>query len=337
MMGSENNLLGTFLIKLKLTPTESPLSKDEYRKFAKSVAEDSGYVVFEKAAAILLRKEGYEYRFSREGTNILVESESVDQHLIWNMRHLAIGYGQWVSDMHLRLRLPGSPNVIPFTYLSPPPRLKPILASSPFTPFFYMYATASLEQVVAVYLRKEDGTIHIANTGMLNLFTSKQFYQADDQFTYQVATSGDDFSAKMNHGLIPADFYRYQSQNLKIINLSSFDIQNIHRKVFFRPHVYRLGSFKDLNKLPGGGNLADKVRPQETLDQAIRRVLREELKLADDYVGAVVQPSVEFDLDRDNKLTPRLVINVVIKDESLSKSAEEKTRRGWRSLDSNKD
>jgi len=60
-----------------------------------------------------------------------------------------------------------------------------------------------------------------------------------------------------------------------------------------------------------GMHLMDKVRKGEDLDTALRRVLHEELRVADDYVGARIW-GIEFDRDRDGELTPRLKINIYV-------------------------
>ncbi len=60
-----------------------------------------------------------------------------------------------------------------------------------------------------------------------------------------------------------------------------------------------------------GMHLMDKVRKGEDLDTALRRVLGEELQVADDYVGARIW-GIEFDRDRDGFLTPRLKISIYV-------------------------
>ena len=58
-------------------------------------------------------------------------------------------------------------------------------------------------------------------------------------------------------------------------------------------------------------HLMDKVRKGENLDTALKRVLKEELQVADDYVGAKIW-GIEFDRDREGRLTPRLKINIFV-------------------------
>lgn len=54
----------------------------------------------------------------------------------------------------------------------------------------------------------------------------------------------------------------------------------------------------------------DKIRPGETLDMSLKRILSVDLKIAHDYIGAVVHKEVEFDRDREGTLTPRLLVNI---------------------------
>lgn len=56
----------------------------------------------------------------------------------------------------------------------------------------------------------------------------------------------------------------------------------------------------------------DKIRQSEDLDKAIIRVLRDELKVASDYVGASVW-GIEFDRDKEGILTPRLKLDVFVR------------------------
>lgn len=76
-----------------------------------------------------------------------------------------------------------------------------------------------------------------------------------------------------------------------------------------------------------GMHLMDKVRNSENLDTALRRVLREELQVADDCVGARIW-GIEFDRDRDGFLTPRLK-NKYLRAWRDSKTTQSEPRLGF--------
>ncbi len=123
-----------------------------------------------------------------------------------------------------------------------------------------------------------------------------------------------DFVKKYDFYLVPVNFYQNYKRSLKIINDTYFDIDHINRKVFIDPYVWDFDADlepKYYTNVKNGLHLMDKVRKGENLDSAIKRVLKEELEVADDYVGARIW-GIDFDRDRDGFLTPRLKINVYV-------------------------
>ena len=188
----------------------------------------------------------------------------------------------------------------------------------------------------AMFAQNERGQTVMLNVALVNFFADVNDFQESPELGYSVADTNNEFVLKYDRGLIPRSFYQGFDQSFKIINDGDFDISNITRKVFIQPNVYMLSDeARNLNRLAGGGTLADKVRPGETLDQAIKRVLREELRVAEDYVGARVDSTIEFDRDRENVLTPRLTLSIFIKPVEVSEDQRRTHQRGWSSL--NKD
>ncbi len=161
---------------------------------------------------------------------------------------------------------------------------------------------------------KVDGSIHIINYDMLDFLISKDNQEINEEFSYKVANSMTDFAKKYNFGLVPIDFYQNFDTTPKIINYTYFDIFHITRKVFIDPYVWDFDTDHEAryyDNVKNGLHLMDKVREGENLDSALRRVLREELKVGDDYIGAKVW-GLEFDRDKAGLLTPRLKINVFV-------------------------
>jgi hypothetical protein len=152
---------------------------------------------------------------------------------------------------------------------------------------------------------KSDGSIHILNNNMLAFLAQKENQTVSDEFSYKVADSMQDFARRYDQN------YGYPT---KIINETYFDVFHIGRKVFINPFVWDYDDEHDYRyykNVKTGMHLMDKVRSGENLNDAIRRALKEELKVADDYVGARVW-GIEFDRDKEGILTPRLKINVFV-------------------------
>lgn len=161
---------------------------------------------------------------------------------------------------------------------------------------------------------RRDGTMHIINIAMLQYVSRKDNQAISREFSYQVADSMHDFAKKYDVGLVPTSFYENYGIPTKIINHTYFDAFHIDRKVFIDPYVWDFGDEHDYRYYANtetGRHLMDKVRSGENLDDAIRRTLREELRVADDYIGARIW-GIDFDRDKEGILTPRLKLNVFV-------------------------
>ncbi|HSX02347.1 MAG TPA: hypothetical protein VLI05_03455 [Candidatus Saccharimonadia bacterium] len=176
-------------------------------------------------------------------------------------------------------------------------------------------ATTTLAVGAPIYVQdKATGAMHLVNSPALDYLVQKDNQTPSAEFSYQVADSMDDFAKKYDAGLIPQRFYRNYQRSVKIVNNTDFDIYSIDRKVFIDPYVWDFDAEhgkKYYQNVKNGLHLMDKVRRGEDLDTAIKRILREELQVGDDYVGACIW-GIDFDRDREGLLTPRLKLNVYV-------------------------
>ena len=227
------------------------------------------------------------------------------------------------SNVHGGARLPQEYTLsLDHTYFERDKALANFFAHCKFVPRFAPEGIKYLgddRQALVIYSpyyaeNKEDGSIHILNNPMLSFLSEKDNQKINGEFSYKVANSMQDFARKYDLGLVPSSFYQNYGFSTKIINETYFDINHINRKVFVDPYVWDFDDEHDYRfykNVKNGMHLMDKVRKGENLDQALRRVLREELQVADNYVGARVW-GIEFDRDRDDILTPRLKINIFV-------------------------
>lgn len=189
------------------------------------------------------------------------------------------------------------------------------------------------------YAVTKTGQVVIVNKFLIDFMYGKDIPESHvPDLYYVVANNMHEFGLKYDHWLIPTDFYEYFGKNIKIINQSKFDINNPRRKVFVKPYIFELredvGEFYQIASDDGQAMLLmDKIRPNETLDQTLKRIVVEELKIADDYLGAFVSNEVQFDRDRDGIITPRLVVwlyvEKIIRDRP---KVMQMSQMGWKSV-----
>lgn len=198
----------------------------------------------------------------------------------------------------------------------------------------------SQENQVYYALGLTDGSVHLVNPHLLEYVYDKVIPEAKlPELSYPVATDLNHFSAMYDKELVPFHFYEYYGRSTKIINYSFFDIQRPDRKVFIKPYIFEFrvesGRFYTYAGPDGGSLLAmDKIRPGETLDQAITRILSVDLKISPDYLAALVSRHIEFDRDKEGILTPRLVVYVYVDKINDPKWALQMSQTGWRSTGS---
>ena len=147
-----------------------------------------------------------------------------------------------------------------------------------------------------------------------------------------VASDLQEFSLFADEWLIPTEFYRFYKTDIKIINLSGFDINGPGRKVFVKPLIFQLnfGGHSAYTMASDRGRVLrmDKILKGETIDDTLKRVLKD-LGIGDDYLRAKVLKGIEYDRDREDVITPRLVVHVFVE----KVPNDPVLRRGWVSID----
>ena len=280
---------------------------------------DTAYLIYDERPLASLKIEDNTLHIKSEDT--IPRQDDV----MYAVRYVASRLDLVVNSMvHGGARLPQDYALsIDHSYFWRNKNLHKFFEKSNFIPRFAREGMKTMDdgsQALMIYLpyfaeNKEDGSIHILNGAMLLFLAEKEDQRTNEEFSYKVADSLDDFSRKYDLGLIPAIFYNNYGKPPKIINDLAFDHTNINRKVFIDPYVWNFDDEHDHRfyaNTDNGVHLMDKVRKGEDLDAALKRVLKEELKVADDYVGARIW-SMEFDRDREGILTPRLKISVFVR------------------------
>lgn len=280
---------------------------------------DEAHLIYDEKSIATLKIEDGALRI-RSGDSGLPRYDDI----LYSIRYAAGQLSLAVySKNHGGARLPRNSSLsLDHTYFYRDALIMKFFAGSDFIP---RYAPEGMEQIdetrraLVVYSpyyaeHKKDGSVYILNNPMLSFVSKKDDQRVNKEFAYKVANSMDDFARKYDLGLVPSSFYRNYGFSAKIINDTYFDAWHINRKVFIDPYVYDFNDEHDsryYQNVKNGMHLMDKVRKGENLEQAIRRVLNEELEVADDFVGARIW-GIEFDRDRDGILTPRLKMNVFV-------------------------
>lgn len=263
-------------------------------------------------------------------SRVEVKSSRVDHITLDLLKQLARSFGFRIFSVNLGVYLPKNVNLYSTFSGFLKPEVTEALTRRGYKPVFMW------KNSFTCYAQKEnDEAIHIVNGFLLEYFSQTKVELASEEFSYQVAGNLAEFVAKFDADLIPYNFYSHYKKSLKIINLSDFDIEHIDRKVFVKPYVMELNHLKQgfYRVASEGGSviLMTKVLEGETLDDTLKRFLREDLKVADDYIGAVVNPFLEFDIDKQNKLIPRLLVKVFLNEKALTPEHKERLNRGWMS------
>lgn len=280
---------------------------------------DEATLIYDERPLLSLKIEDASLRISSYD-NVIARYDDV----MYSIRHVANHLMLAIySSTHNGARLPQSPALsLDHTLFERDRYLREFFEKSDFIPRFAITDLQDLDDKRgALVMRqpyyaesKTDGSIHILNDKMLAYVSKKDNQTLSEEFSYKVADSMQDFARKHDLALVPTSFYQNYNIPTKIINETHFDAFHISRKVFIDPYVWDFDDGHDYRyykNIETGMHLMDKVRSGENLDDAIRRTLKEELKVADDYVGARIW-GLEFDRDRDGILTPRLKISVYV-------------------------
>lgn len=184
--------------------------------------------------------------------------------------------------------------------------------------------------------KTDDPAIYLVNSDLIDYFAATKQFEETPELYYKVADNIEDFVAKYDVDLIPTSFYEFYGKSFKIINRSNFNIENPGRKIFIKPYIFELSNSDSMfHTLPGAkGSLLHmtKILQGETLDMALKRFLSEDLKVTRDYIGAYVDRFIDFDRDKENRLTPRLIVRVYVGEGVLPEKIREEANRGWMSI-----
>lgn len=217
-----------------------------------------------------------------------------------------------IIDQSTETIIPLSSHIYPINWHGMNPELVIILARLGFGDGYYDIKDK------AIYVCADDGSVHIINERLVEYLMTTHFRETDQlrDLTYRVADNPSQFALKCDKQLVPRHFYSYLGKQTKILNDSGWDIESIRQKVFVRPMIYELRGdmrfYYCQTTYSGETLLMDKIRKGETLNDTLIRVLSEELKIAQDYVVAVVNYQTEFDRDRNGVITPRLKAYVFV-------------------------
>lgn len=266
-----------------------------------------------------------------EHTNLFVlKVERVDYSSVRFVKDVVKSFGMRVFSTNLNVYLPENENLYDNYAGFLKPEVLEVLDKKGYAPVFVFFDS------YGCYCQKKNGgpEIYFINGFLLEYLSSNRQHYDSNEFAYKVSDNLENFVTRFDVNLIPIKFYKHYGKSLKIENLSYFDIEHIDRKVFVKPYILGLRK-KDQSCYTVGGEdggsliLMTKILKGETLDDTLRRFIKEDLKLDCDYVGAVVNPYIEFDLDREQKLTPRLQVRVYIDEDNLTSEVKERLERGW--------
>lgn len=106
--------------------------------------------------------------------------------------------------------------------------------------------------------------------------------------------------------------------------------ENLPRKTFFKPLIFELRG-KDrpyLSKGEAGEPLISmsRVLPNQNLEVELTNLLREK-NIAPEFIRARISSHIEFDRDKEEILTPRVIVYVLV--EKFNKKGPEQ-RRTWK-------
>jgi hypothetical protein len=321
--------------------------QEDYQHFLTSLSSRNGIILEKGDNQVKIRYEqrGFKANFiltsspttivGGSGANMMLQCEGEDDISPALFRHEAEKLEYRLYSLELGSFLPIDPDLLlASSQLTFNEKMSEIFNTKGFVPVF-----GNLNSLYAKNI--SDGSIHIINIALLEYFLQYGVEQnPTPEFSYKVATNLNKFVALYDENLIPLHFYSKYNKPLKIFNYSNFDIENIDRKVFIQPILYSYNEVKQAFEIAtsekSAFNFADKVRPGETLEQSLYRIITQDLHVADDYIRARVTSKIDFDRDKDGVLTPRLWICIYCALVNLDDDQKAKSQRGWTSLNQTK-
>lgn len=244
--------------------------------------------------------------------SIVLTCSRNDINSIKHFRIAANNLGYKVFSMELGVCLPEDLNLRDLGTTILDPETSDVIKKRGFDPLF-MYSTGS---EFVIYAKGLKGEVHIINPYLVVFYL---LYSDDnsklEEFNYQVAADMEEFAAFWDKGLIPRKFYEYYKKDLRIMNESHFDIEKTDRKIFVKPFIFGIKDTDEkmflLSTNKGSAFTMDKIRPGETLEMTLKRILQD-LGISNDFIRARVDRDIEFDRDKEGVVTPRLVVFVFV-------------------------
>lgn len=267
---------------------------------------------------------------------IVLTTDLSDSLTLSIARYEAYQFGLRIFHPLIGCFLPTDPKFVHMSHIILDPQVKGVIESFGFTPVFYFQGTK-----VIYASSSQDEQIHILNNHLVDYFTEPgAIKEKSGEFNYPIAPDLKTFVAFADRGLVPEKFYEYYKRSTKIFNYSGFNIKNPGRKVFVKPYIFEFDNEKQgFYKIAKDGSSIirmDKILKGETLDDTIKRVLRD-LKVGDDYLKAKVLEDVEFDRDKESRLTPRLLVMVYMERIANKEEIAKKAAQKWIPIDQDLD
>lgn len=277
------------------------------------------------------KRENSDVALSQE---IILTANLSDSLTLSMARYGAHQFGLRIFHPLVGCFLPTDPRFIHMSHVVLDPQVKGVVESFGFTPVFYIQGTK-----VVYASSSQDGEIHILNNHLVDYFTEPGAIKENSgELSYPVAPDLKTFVALVDRELVPEKFYEYYKRSVKIFNHSGFNIKNPGRKVFVKPYIFEFDNEKQgFYKIAKDGSSVirmDKILKGETLDDTIKRVLRD-LNIGDDYLKAKVLEEIEFDRDKEGRLTPRLLVMVYMERIANKEEFTRKAAQKWVPIDHN--
>jgi hypothetical protein len=314
--------------------------KDDYQHLLNYLSSRKGVIMQKDETNTLVGYENQEYKasitltsagptsFGGGSTSLMVQCEADDNISPSLFRYAAEEEKFRVYSVEHQSFLPINPELLMASrQLAFDEKVSEALSAKGFIPIF-----GDKNSLFAK--NQADGIIHTINTSLLDYFCNYSIEKSNTpEFSYPVASDINRFVAYYDEAVIPLNFYEKYQKTLRIFNYSHFDIEHINRKVFIQPILYEYNELKQAFEMvtseKSALNFADKVRPGETLEESLTRIVRDDLHVAPDFIRARVAQKIDFDRDKDGVLVPRLWVCIYCKKVTLQGETQQKADRGW--------
>jgi hypothetical protein len=191
--------------------------------------------------------------------------------------------------------LVNDPGILDLTTANVDVKILKIIKGHGLTPLF------QYRDSLVFYAKDKLGKIHLVNRHLLEYLIKaplKKLYKS--AFSIIVAKDIGRFVALFDRGLIPISFYKGADNDVKVINLSDFDIQKLQRNIF----VERINFLFDQEKQSFAQNSSELIEVKKG------KGLTRSLKLKK-YLAIKIAQDIGYSL-RGNILVPKLKVSVFL-------------------------